>query len=459
MLTLVGISHRHAPLEVRERLAIPAEELPRVLGSLGERFGAGTILATCNRLEVYLPGDHDRATVIDFLANAAGVDRDLADQHFEFKRDAEAIGHLYAVAAGIDSMVLGESEVLGQVRGAFSAAVAAGCDDALLSRLFHTAIRVGRRARAETAIGRHALSVSSISVQQAKLLCSDLEAATVLVIGAGEAGRLAASALVEQGVGDVLVANRTRERAEDLAATARWPRARPRRRSTAALREADVVIAAADAPEPLVTHAMVADAMSARPYRPLLLIDIGVPSDIDHTVSTLPGVTYYDLDGLQAIAAEHYAVRAGEVEAVQAMVDDETGRFVTWWGQLQVTPTISALTERAERVRQAELAKTLRRFDADPEQRAHLDALTKALVKQLLHDPITTLRERGDREVYIDAVRKLFHLDEEPAATVALIQTRCDLIEHHHAARRDAGFRARAGADGTRRAGAAGRAP
>lgn len=415
MLTLVGISHRHASLEVRERLAIPAEDLPSVLGSLGERFGAGTILATCNRLEVYLPGDHDRETVINFLADAAGVDRDMADQHFEFKRDAEAIGHLYAVAAGIDSMVLGESEVLGQVRGAFSAAVAAGCDDALLSRLFHTAIRVGRRARTETAIGRNALSVSSISVQQAKLLCSDLQAATVLVIGAGEAGRLAASALVEQGVGEVLVANRTRERAEDLAAQL-GGRALALDGLEAALREAEVVIAAADAPEPLVTHAMVTDAMGVRPYRPLLLIDIGVPRDIDHTVSTLPGVTYYDLDGLQAIAAEHYAVRAGEVEAVQAMVDDETVRFVTWWDQLQVTPTISALTERAERVRQAELAKTLRRFDADAEERAHLDALTKALVKQLLHDPITTLRERGDREVYIDAVRKLFNLDEEPGS-------------------------------------------
>ena len=415
MLTLAGISHRHASLEVRERLAIPAEQLASVLVSLGERFGAGTILATCNRLEVYLPGDHDRAAVIDFLAAATGADRGLAGEHFEFMRDAEAIGHLYSVAAGIDSMVLGESEVLGQVRGAFSAAVAAGCDDALLSRLFHTAIRVGRRARTETAIGRNALSVSSISVQQAKLLCSDLQSATVLVIGAGEAGRLAASALVEQGVGEVLVANRTRERAEDLAAQL-GGRALALDGLEAALCEADVVIAAADAPEPLVTHTMVADAMSARPYRPLLLIDIGVPRDIDHTVSTLSGVSYYDLDGLQAIAAEHYAVRAGEVEAVQAMVDAETGRFVTWWDQLQVTPTISALTERAERVRQAEVAKTLRRFDADPEERAHLEALTKALVKQLLHDPITTLRERGDREVYIDAVRKLFHLDEEPGS-------------------------------------------
>ncbi len=412
MLTLVGISHHVAPLEVRERLAIPADDLPNVLRRLADCFGAGTVVSTCNRLEVYLPGDHERAAVLDFLCDASGADRHLADEHFVLKRDADAVQHLYSVAAGIDSMVLGESEVLGQVRGAFSAAVAAGCDDALLSRLFHTAIRVGRRARSETAIGRHALSVSSISVQQARLLTPELEAATVLVIGAGEAGRLAASALVDQGVRKVLVANRTRDRAESLAAEL-GGRALGLDELRQALKQTDVVIAAADAPEPLVTRAAVAEVMTERGRRPLLLIDIGVPRDIDHTVADVDGVTYYDLDGLQAIAAEHYAIRASEVATVQSLVDEETARFVSWWDQLQVLPTISALTERAERLRQAELEKTLRRLDASDEERVQLEALTKALVKQLLHDPITTLRERGDREVYIDAVRKLFRLDED----------------------------------------------
>lgn len=410
MLTLAGISHHTAPLEVRERLAIPADELPAALGRVGEYFGAGTILATCNRLEVYLPGEPDTDAVLAFLSQVTGAGRSLTDAHFAVFRDADAVRHLYSVAAGIDSMVLGESEVLGQVRGAFSAAVAAGCDDALLSRLFHTAIRLGRRARTETAIGRHAVSVSSISVQQAKLRTPDLQAATVLVVGAGEAGRLAASALVDQGVQDVLVANRTRERAEDLAAEL-GGRALTLDDIDQALARADVVIAAADAPRPLVTHAAVAEAMAQRPRRPLLLVDIGVPRDIDHTVADLEGVTYYDLDSLQAIAAEHHAVRAGEVATVQAMVDEETARFVEWWDQLQVKPTISALTERAEHLRQVELAKTLRRFHGSDEERAQIEALTKALVKQLLHDPIATLRERGDREVYIDAVRKLFRLD------------------------------------------------
>lgn len=413
MLTLVGISHRVTPLDVRERLALPADDLPATMERLAARFGAGAILATCNRLEVYLPGEQDRSEVLDFLCTSSGAVRQLAEAHFELKRDADAVRHLYSVAGGLDSMVLGESEVLGQVRAAFSAAVAAGADDALLSRLFHTAIRLGRRARTETAIGRHALSVSSISVQQARLLCPDLQSATVLVIGAGEAGRLAAAALVEQGVRDVLVANRTRARAEDVAAELGGS-ACSLDELDAALARADVVIAAADAPAPLVTHAAVATAMEQRPRRPLLLIDIGVPRDIDHTVSGLAAVTYYDLDGLQAIAAEHYAVRAGEVAAVEAMVDSETAKFMDWWEQLEVIPTITALTERAERLRAAELAKTLRRLDVSETERGHLEALTKALVKQLLHDPIATLRERGDREVYIDAVRRLFRLDDEP---------------------------------------------
>src|SRR5439155_17843647 len=193
-----------------------------------------------------------REAIIDFLADAAGADRSLANQYFEAKHDEDAVRHLYTVAAGVDSMVLGESEVLGQVRSAFSAAIAAGTDDALLSRLFHTAIRAGRRARAETAIGHHAVSVSSIAVQQARMHCDDIEHATVLVLGAGEAGRLAANALVEHGVSEVLVVNRTTERAEELAGEL-GGRALGLDRLAEGLLAADIVVAAADAPEPLIT--------------------------------------------------------------------------------------------------------------------------------------------------------------------------------------------------------------
>lgn len=411
MLTLVGASHRTTPIEAREHLAIPGDDLPVVLGRLGDRFGAGAIVNTCNRVEVYLPGTHSRDEVLDFLTHEAGADRALAQQYFTAAYDTAAVRHLYGVAAGIDSMVLGESEVLGQVRTAFSASVAAGTDSALLSRLFHTAIRTGRRARVETTIGHHAVSVSSIAVQQARALLGELENATVLVLGAGEAGALAAAALVEHGTREVLVVNRTQSRAETLAQQL-GGRALPLAELAGALAQADIVVAAADAPEPLVTIDVASAAMAQRPTRDLLVIDIGMPRDCDPGIAALQGVAYYDLDDLQAISAEHHAARAGEIARVEAIVDEEAARFVTWWEQLQVTPTISALTERAEAVRQAEIAKSLRRLRLDDEQRSQLDALTRAIVKQLLHDPITSLRERGDRDDYIDTVRTLFRLDD-----------------------------------------------
>lgn len=410
MLTLVGTSHRTAPIEARERLAIPGDDLPAVLDRLGARFGSGAIVNTCNRIEMYLPGIHSREAVLDFFIQEAGSDPALAQQYFTASYGTDAIRHLYGVAAGIDSMVLGESEVLGQVRTAFSASVAAGTDSALLSRLFHTAIRTGRRARVETTIGHHALSVSSIAVQQARALCGELEHATVLVLGAGEAGQLAAAALVEHGVREVLVVNRTQSRAEALAAQL-GGRALALDDLVSALAQTDIVLAAADAPEPLVTTAIATAALAQRPARELVVIDIGMPRDCDPEIGDLKGISYYDLDDLQAIAAEHFAARASEVAHVEAIVEEEAERFVTWWGQLQVTPTISALTEHAEAVRQAEIAKSLRRMRLDDEQRTQLDALTRAIVKRLLHDPISALRERGDREEYVDTVRTLFHLD------------------------------------------------
>jgi glutamyl-tRNA reductase len=416
VITLAGISHHTAPLEVRERLAIPAERVPDVLAHARRRFGAAALLSTCNRLELYLSGAHERDEVLDFLAGQFRAADDLVDRHFQFRYGPDAVRHLYEVAAGIDSMVIGESEILGQVRAAFSAAVAAGADDALLSRLFHTAIRTGRRARSETEIGRHALSVSSIAVQQARTLFPQLELATVLVIGAGEASRLAAEALLDQGAGRLLVANRTYERGHALAGEL-GGEALPFDQLEDALARSHVVLASTGAPDTLVDLPTVHAALARREGRvPLLVVDIGMPRDFDPAVRDLPGVTYRDLDDLQAIADANAQLRQAEVERVRELVDAETGRFLEWWEQLQVIPTISALTDRSERLRAAEVAKTLRRLRLGEAERAHVeelfDALSKALVKQLLHDPIAALRERGDRDVYLEATRRLFRLDE-----------------------------------------------
>ena len=415
MLTMVGLSHRNAPLAVRERFAIPADALPAVREAVVDRFGAGAIVATCNRLELYAPGDHAPEALGTFLTDAASVEPSLGERYLLPRRDDEAVSHLYAVAAGIDSMVVGESEILGQVRGAFSATVAAGADTALLSRLFHTAIRLGRRARAETAIGHGALSISSIAAQQARMLVPDLARAGVLVVGAGEAGRLAAAALADHGVGSIAVSNRTAARAEALAGEL-GGRAVPYEAVGAALASADVVIAATDAPEPVLDAGRVASALVRREGSPMLIIDIGVPRAADPAIAAVPGVTYRDIDDLQEVAARHAQARAAEVDAVEALIAAETASFLEWWAHLRIVPTISALTERAERMRQAELDRTLRRLDATPEQRDQLDAMTRALVRRILHDPIATLRERGDRDFYLDAARELFRLDDDAAA-------------------------------------------
>ena len=415
MITFAGMSHLTAPLDIRERAAIDVEALNGVLVRAKEAFGAATIINTCNRLELYLPGIHEPDAALDFLATELALDDDLMRRYFSVAYGADAVRHLYSVASGIDSMVVGETEVLGQVRSAFSSTVAAGADNAMLSRLFHTAIRTGRRARNETGIGERSVSVSSIAAQQSRDLFPDLARASVLVVGAGEAGRLAAEAVVAYGAERIVVTNRTLERAQALA-DALGGTALPFGRAVEALRTADIVIAASGSPDALFEDAAVAEAVSHRDGHPLLIIDIGVPRDFHATVRDVPGVSYYDLDDLSDIAARNTKARASEIAAVQAIVDEETSRFAEWWSQLQIVPTISAITDRAEELRRSELAKTMRRLKLGDEERAHVeeltDVMTRALVRQLLHAPISTLRERGDQETYLHTARALFRLDE-----------------------------------------------
>ncbi|HJM74317.1 MAG TPA: glutamyl-tRNA reductase [Dehalococcoidia bacterium] len=407
---MAGTSHHIAPLDVRERLTVTSDELPELLASIKRCFGAGAVISTCNRFEVYLPGSYDREGLLEFLIEEGGADAELAPRYFEFRQDDDAISHIYEVATGLDSMVLGESEILGQVRSAFSATVAAGADNSLLSRLFHTAIRVGRRARSETEIGHHALSISYVAAHQARELAA-VEDATVLVVGAGDAGRHAAESLSERGVGRVLVTNRTAERAQTLADDL-GGEAVPFEQLSDALSTSDVILAASDSHDHLVSRDQMAEAMSRRDSSPVTVIDIGLPRDFDPAVRDIPGVTYRDLDDLQAVVADHMKAREAEVSDVRVIVAEETQNFIEWWEQLQVVPTIAALTERADLLRQRELEKSLRRMDLNAEQTEQLNALTRAVVKQILHDPIKTLRERGDRDVYVDAVRTLFHLDD-----------------------------------------------
>jgi glutamyl-tRNA reductase len=414
-VSLVGVNHRTAPVEVRERFAFSADDLPRALTRLGEEFKGAVILSTCNRTEVYTvaPSPLTEAwpvvKVLSELKDACGRHIDL----FYVKSGEDAARHLFRVAAGLDSMVLGEAEILGQVRTAFVAAGATGSGHPLLSRLFHTAIRTGRRARAETGIGREPVSVSSVVATLARKTLGDLSGRCVLVVGTGEAGGRTAHSLVENGVSRLLVTSRTYERAVQLAANLKGE-AVPFEALPTALSEADIVITSSGAPSFLIGPDLLAPAVARRDGQPLLFIDIAVPRDVDPVVEQFPHVRLYDIDDLQAISHGSLRAREREVEAVEAVIEGELRRFVAWWRTLSVVPTLRALQHRAEVIRQYELERTLPRLGSLTESdQQRLEAMTRAIVNKLLHPPIACLKSGNDGAERAAALQELFDL--EPA--------------------------------------------
>ena len=412
-IILVGISHKTAPVAVRERFAFSPEELPDALPRFG---GAVAVLSTCNRTEVYLAAPHTitAKSVIALLRELKG-DVDALDDAFYHSTGDDTSRHLYRVAAGIESMVLGESEILGQVRAAFSAATAAGTHNAVLSRLFHGAIRSGRRARSQTHIGHHAISISSTAVALARRTLGDLSNRSVLVVSAGEAGKLAARSLAQSGASRLLVTNRTASRARELAADLDG-KAVPFRELEQAMADSDIVISSSAAPDFLISRSDVVGAMRGRNGRELLLIDIAVPRDVDPAVRELPGVHLFDIDDLQALIEQNMSARRREVVKVERIVDEEVERFGEWLRARGVVPTVTALRAGAEKIRRTEVARTFKRLkNLTPQQQERVEAMTNALVKKLLHDPITRLRG-ADGERYVGAVRELFSLDDEPLA-------------------------------------------
>jgi glutamyl-tRNA reductase len=411
-ISVTGISHQTTPVELRERFAFAPDELAPALERLPDSLGAAALVSTCNRTELYLASESPvgAQAATSALAAAKGGPAPEGIEFFHFE-GPEAVRHLFRVAAGVESLVIGESEILGQVRESFSAATAAGSGSPVLARLFHSALRVGRRARSETEIGAHGLSVAALAVSLSKRLLGDLRRKTVLVVGAGEAGQRAAGALMQQGVGRLLVTTRraglAQEIARELGGVAVAFEDLP-----GVLAEADVVITATAAPVAIISATDVSAAMATRPNRPLLLVDIAVPRDIDAAAREVPNVHLFDIDDLQAAAEANLEARRREVGAVEAIVADEVARFDAWLSGRRVVPTISALRQQAERVREAELERTLARLShLDPEDRRRIEAMSKALVKRLLHSPVNRLRDAGS-ERHVDALRSLFDLDE-----------------------------------------------
>jgi glutamyl-tRNA reductase len=412
MLRVIGLNYQNAPVDVRATVIVAKHDLPDVL----RRIGTAVVLSTCNRTEIYVPefdeGAAERATgfFITHLGPFA-ADRDVL---YDW-RGATALRHLCAVAAGLDSMVIGESQILGQVKEALLAAVAAGTAEPRLTRAFRAALRVGRRARHETFIGHHPLSVSRAAVELARANVGELVGKRVLVVGAGEMGELTAQALVDNGVGVYAVLNRTIERARDLA-NRYGGIAAPLATAEELLREADIVIASTDSPEPVIAARVVRAAMAARPDQPLFIIDIAVPRDVEPTVRSIDGVYLCDLDDLKARCEHNRHRRHDEIARVDTIVEQELDRLASWWESQSTLPTVVELRSRAEQARRAELDEALTRLQhLSREDQAVVDDLSRAIVNKLLHEPTVGIKRAGERgrPELVDLARELFGLEND----------------------------------------------
>jgi len=424
-IIVIGMNHTTASVEVRECLAFNSDALKWALNRLkpADRSvgycAEGVILSTCNRLEIYALVDSPesgRQRLCDFLASLHQVSYAEFEPYLYTYVDAQAVSHLCSVAAGLDSMVLGEAQVLGQVTLAYQSALAEGTVGPVLSHLFRRAIRAGKRARTETAIGQNAASVSFAAVQMAKKIYGDLSSRVVLVVGAGATGELVAKTLMNNGAQGIIVANRTYDRALQLAQ--QWQgKAFKFDQLFEALLEADIVITATDAPHPIIRAEMVYQALCARDDRPLFFIDIAVPRDVEAAVKHLPNVHYYDIDDLDAVIAANIEERRREIPKVEAIIREETALFNEWFRSLNVVPMIAGLREFAESVRQAELQKALRRMNGISErERNIISALSVGIVNKLLHEPTVRLRRNAnghDGFYYSEAIRELFGLEIE----------------------------------------------
>jgi glutamyl-tRNA reductase len=417
VLHIVGVSHRTAPIEVREALAFPRDTMADALNRLREHTGAAEamILSTCNRVELYARCERpDAAEVLqEFLC--AFHERDpgaLADNLYRLS-GPEAVLHAFRVASSLDSMVIGEPQILGQVREAYQTAETAGTLGPTLGALRNRTVAAARRARGATGIGAGAVSVSYVAVELARKIFGQLDGRNVLLVGAGKMSELAARHLVSGGAVATVVAGRTMVRAAELAA-ALGGRAVPLERLREALAGADIVISGTGAPGLVIRQEDVEAARAARRARPLFLIDIAVPRDIEASVSKLEGVFLYDLDDLRSVADANLRERRKQASAAEALIEKEARDYLDWEKSLDVVPLLVELRQRADHIRKSELAKVRPRLgDLTAEQEAALEAATSAIVNKLLHPPTVHLKEasrNGQAGEQISFIRKLLGL-------------------------------------------------
>jgi glutamyl-tRNA reductase len=405
-VVLVGISHHRAPIELRERAALDPKRAAELARRLSGDRGEAVCLSTCNRTELYLADESADEAERKAEAALIALESELGPALYRLRDEAAAL-HLFRVAAGLDSMVPGEGEILGQVRGAHEG----GATGPILDRLFRQALHAGKKARTETAIGESPASVSSAAAALAEQVFGDLRGHSILVVGAGKVGELAVRNLVTRGAKIAFVANRTLDRASELAHRF-GAEPIPLDRVPGELERADVVLSSTSATGWMLTRDQVERALPARKGRPLFLIDLAVPRDLDPAIHELDDCYLYNIDDLEAVVAETLAGRRREAERAEGIVAEEADRFRDWQASLDVVPAITSLRARAEEIRAAELDRAKLN---DSERRA-ADSVTAAVLNKLLHLPTIRMKEAAaaaDGVIYADAVRHLFGLEDE----------------------------------------------
>ena len=419
----LGLNHRTAPVEIRERVSFSGDALEEPLRSILSlpSIKEDMILSTCNRVEVYAAvrsfdeGIHD---LKGFLSDLPRIPRKQLEKCLYVYRGEEAVRHVFRVAASLDSMVVGEPQILGQVKSAFSEASHYHAAGTILNRLLHRAFTVAKRVRTETKIGNRAVSISFVAVELARKIFGDLQDKAILLVGAGEMCELAARHLITHGVSRVTVTNRTPQGAQELAQIFDG-RTIPFDQLLEALKAADIVISSTASPHYVIHYSDVARVIRARRNRSMFFIDIAVPRDVDPRVNSIENIYLYDIDDLQGVAEANIKDRKKEASKAEEIVEREVKRFCQWYESLETTPTVRLLRSKLEAIRQKELRKAYAALSLSSEkERTVLDALTSAIVNKILHDPITLLKrvdQNSSSEILVDSIRRLFRLEESDA--------------------------------------------
>lgn len=407
-LLCIGINHRTAPIEVRESVWFSNDEIQRILPQLKEKyFGECVLVSTCNRTEMYgisTENNFSEEKPKKFLIQYKDARPVARPEHFYVLHSLGAVRHLFNVTSGIDSMVLGDVQILNQMKEAFEVARQAQTLGTVLTKLFHSAFHSGKRSRTETEISEGAVSISYAAVELAGKIFDDLSQRKALLIGAGDTGKLTAKHLLGKRIGNLFLANRTRERAEEIAAllggTVVDVEAIP-----TLMHEVDIVITAVSAPGTILTARDVHAVMKHRANRPLCIIDIGVPRNVDPQANKIGSVFLHDIDALSRIVDRNLEKRRAEVPKVQRIVYEELVKFHQWYTSLQVAPTIQQLREQFESIRQEEVEKAVNRFS--PEQRESVEIITKRIINKILHTPMISLKDGADGEESEETLKKI----------------------------------------------------